>query len=64
MGGKGGKAWDEDEWGVVKIGEEELVIVSMCGRCQVSEIQQGYLLTTLEEKKIDRFEFVRGLSSV
>lgn len=42
VGGKGGKAWDEDRWGVLKIGGEkkgegeEMVVVSMCGRCQVS----------------------------
>lgn len=35
VGGKGGEAWMEDSWGVVDVGEEELVVVSMCGRCQV-----------------------------
>ncbi|KAL7412328.1 hypothetical protein BDY24DRAFT_103152 [Mrakia frigida] len=45
VGGKGGKAWDEDEWGVVKIGEEELVIVSMCGRCQLPNVDPSTGLT-------------------
>lgn len=35
VGGQGGEAWMEDKWGVVEIGAEELVVVSMCGRCQV-----------------------------
>ena len=38
--GVGAEAWAEDGWGVVRVGEEggeggEMVVVSMCGRCQV-----------------------------
>lgn len=38
VGGEGGKAWMEDRWGVVRLGEGELnrlIVASLCGRCQV-----------------------------
>lgn len=43
VGGKGGKPWAEDTWGVVQIGSDEVVVVSRCGRCQVSaELKRRY----------------------
>lgn len=62
VGGKGGKAWDEDGWGVVRIGEgrdgkgegEELVVVSMCGRCQVSH-PSSYILPVPFEARRSHF---------
>lgn len=35
VGGPHGQAWEEDSWGRIRIGQSELLMASLCGRCLV-----------------------------